>query len=108
MFEHSEMQESLEQRFIITDTEPEIFEHLLTFIHTDTVENLKEEQAENLLAVADKFDLENLKLICMQEICKSVKNIGEAFHVLEIAERNNVSGFRDIVLKCAENNAKRS
>ncbi|XP_033209274.1 TD and POZ domain-containing protein 1-like [Belonocnema kinseyi] len=107
MFEHN-MKESQEHKITITDIEPEIIDHLLQFIYTDTVEDLKEGQAEKLLAAADKYALERLKRICIKEIAKSIKDVQEGFDLLATAEKYNMPDFRAIVLDFVQKNFKKS
>ncbi|XP_033209273.1 speckle-type POZ protein-like [Belonocnema kinseyi] len=104
----SQMEESKKIRITITDVDSDIIGHMLWFIYSDTVSNLETGQAEKLLVAADKYMLENLKLICMQEMFRSVTDIEKASEVLAIAEKYNVIAFRNMALDFIENNDKSS
>lgn len=70
MFSH-EMAESKLNIVTITDVEPEVFDVMLRFIYTDSVENLKD-MALKLLQVADKYDLEKLKILCEESLGRNL------------------------------------
>ncbi|KAL9890831.1 protein roadkill-like isoform 1-T3 [Glossina fuscipes fuscipes] len=62
MFEH-EMEESKLNRVVITDIHQEVLKEMLNFIYTGKVFNLNK-LAQGLLAAADKYALEGLKMMC--------------------------------------------
>ncbi|KAI1230382.1 hypothetical protein IHE44_0010365, partial [Lamprotornis superbus] len=62
MFEH-EMEESKKNRVEINDVEPEVFKEMMCFIYTGKAPNL-DKMADDLLAAADKYALERLKVMC--------------------------------------------
>ncbi|XP_033208051.1 speckle-type POZ protein-like B [Belonocnema kinseyi] len=93
---------------ITSDVEADIMDHLLRFIYSDSVNNLETGEAEKLLAAANTYMLENLKVICMKEISKSVTDIEKAFEILAIAEKYNVNGFKKIALNFIKNIGKSS
>lgn len=66
MFEH-EMEEKRQNGVEIIDVKPEVFQEMLDFIYTGKAPNLNK-KASDLLAVADKYALEELKIICEQEL----------------------------------------
>uniref|UniRef100_A0A0D9XJR5 BTB domain-containing protein n=1 Tax=Leersia perrieri TaxID=77586 RepID=A0A0D9XJR5_9ORYZ len=60
----------------IEDTEPDVFDALLTFVYTGLLPKMKKEDemamAQRLLIVADRYDLKRLRLICEDRLCKYV------------------------------------
>ena len=78
--------------------EPEVFDALLTFIYTDTLPEMKEGEecamAQHLLVAADRYNLERLKLICEDKLCKYI-DTGSAATILALAEKHNYHGLKD-------------
>ncbi|KAI2659088.1 Speckle-type POZ protein-like B [Labeo rohita] len=77
MFEHK-MEESKKNRVDISDVEPDVFREMMVFIYTGKAPNL-EKMADNLLAAADKYALERLKVLCEEALCNSlsVENVAD-------------------------------
>lgn len=59
-FEHK-MSEAQSDRVVVDDVEPDVMKELLRFMYTDTAPNL-ERMADTLLAAADKYQLDRLKV----------------------------------------------
>ncbi|KAI1731786.1 BTB/POZ domain-containing protein [Ditylenchus destructor] len=72
MFEH-QMAESQNDRVLIEDIEPDVLKEMLRFMYTGAAPNL-ERMADDLLAAADKYQLERLKVMCEQALCASLTN----------------------------------
>ncbi|KAH7731639.1 speckle-type poz protein [Aphelenchoides avenae] len=70
MFEH-EMTEARSDRVVIDDIEPEVVKELLRFMYTDNAPNL-DRMADELLAAADKYQLDRLKGMCEQALHASL------------------------------------
>ncbi|KAG2548247.1 hypothetical protein PVAP13_9KG155700 [Panicum virgatum] len=55
---------------------PQVFESLLHFVYTDSLPEMAEAEepvmAEHLLVAADRFDLQGLKLICEEILCREI------------------------------------
>ncbi|XP_051966828.1 speckle-type POZ protein-like B isoform X3 [Xyrauchen texanus] len=77
MFEHK-MEESKKNRVDISDVEPDVFREMMVFIYTGKAPHL-EQMADNLLAAADKYALDRLKVLCEEALCNSlsVENVAD-------------------------------
>ncbi|CAM4605068.1 unnamed protein product [Leuciscus chuanchicus] len=84
MFEH-EMEESKKNRVDISDVEPEVFKEMMGFIYTGKAPNL-EKMADSLLAAADKYALERLKVMCEEALCNSlsVENVADTLILADL------------------------
>lgn len=74
------MAEAKMSRITIHDVEPVTFGSMLRFIYTDELEekdSMTTDLLQNLVAVADRYDLSRLKLICAQKLWEkvSVENV---------------------------------
>merc|ERR1712150_85773 len=68
------MKESETREVIIEDIEPAVFAEMLHFIYTGgTKENTLEEIGVELLAAADKYQLDSLKEICVGNLCSDLE-----------------------------------
>ncbi|KAK3153767.1 hypothetical protein QOZ80_2BG0180870 [Eleusine coracana subsp. coracana] len=76
----------------VHDMEAEAFEALLSFLYTDTLPEFPGERQsamnQHLLVAADKYNLERLKLICEDNLCKHIET-GTAATILTLAEQHN-------------------
>ncbi|CAB4062476.1 SPOP [Lepeophtheirus salmonis] len=77
MFEH-DMEESKHNRVEVKDVDPDVMADMLRFIYTGRANNL-ENMAADLLAAADKYALDRLKVSCEEALCNSltVENVSE-------------------------------
>ena len=102
------MMEQKTRKVEIPDLSPEVISNMLTFMYTGRTPNL-DQVAEDLLTVADKYQLDQLKSICAENLCKNidVKNclsvliLGHIFRAdqlkkssLQFIERNKGSIFK--------------
>ncbi|XP_036337467.1 protein roadkill-like [Rhagoletis pomonella] len=83
MFEH-EMKERKQNNVVIQDIDHEVLKEMLCFIYTGKAPNL-EQMAEVLLAAADKYALEKLKVICEEAICRKL-SVDNAVETLVLAD----------------------
>lgn len=83
----------------IDDIEPRVFRAMLHFIYTDSLPPDVEKSddtllmAQHLLVVADRYDLERLKLICEKKLCNNI-NSSTAATTLVLAEQHGCRGLK--------------
>lgn len=83
MFEH-DMEESKHNRVEVKDVDPDVMADMLKFIYTGCAPNL-ETMAADLLAAADKYALDRLKVSCEEALCKSL-NVDNVSEILILAD----------------------
>lgn len=93
MFTH-QMKESISNKVVIEDIEPEVFNEFLRFIYTDNVQNLKQ-NAVKLLAASDKYDQPRLRSICERELASTIR-IDTAAEILITADLHNSNALKVI------------
>lgn len=88
----------------INDITADILVEMLNFIYTGQAPNRKKLAVE-LLAAADKYALEDLKMLCVQEICLSI-SVETAAAKLQLADLYNLGDFKkqtpDFIDKCIQ------
>lgn len=91
MFEH-DMKERQHNRVEIEDMDPEVMADMLRFIYTGRAPNL-DSMAADLLAAADKYALDRLKVMCEEALCNSlcIENVSE---VLILADRHSAEQLK--------------
>lgn len=97
------MQESTTTKAIpIDDMEAEVFSALLTFIYTDSLPKMKEEEessmVQHLLVAADRYNMDRLKLICEDKLCKHI-DTDSAATILALAEQHSCHGLKGACLE---------
>uniref|UniRef100_A0A4W4ETJ2 SPOPL protein n=1 Tax=Electrophorus electricus TaxID=8005 RepID=A0A4W4ETJ2_ELEEL len=102
MFEH-EMEESKKNRVDISDVDPDVFKEMMGFIYTGKAPNL-ERMADSLLAAADKYALERLKVMCEEALCSglSVDNVADTLILADLhsAEQLKTQAI-DFINRCS-------
>ena len=89
-----DMREKCSQSVVIEDMEAAVFKALLHYIYTDTVAEFDEKGeemtmlAQHLLAAADRYGLDRLKLICEGKLSDGI-NVDTAATSLALAELHN-------------------
>ncbi|XP_065200076.1 speckle-type POZ protein B-like [Planococcus citri] len=91
MFEHN-MKEKRLNKVVITDVTDEVLREMLRFIYTGKVQNLAT-MADSLLAAADKYDLERLKVMCEEALCGSMTT-DNAANILILADLHNAEQLK--------------
>ncbi|CAM8962191.1 unnamed protein product [Rhodiola kirilowii] len=97
----------------IEDVEPVIFKAMLLFIYSDKYPEIHQVTdsmsrctstflAQHLLAAADRFNLDRLKLLCEAKLCEEV-NVETVSTTLALAEHHGCKQLKSICLKFATN-----
>ena len=75
-------------RIVIKDVDSDVFEGLLHFIYAGQIEpELLEEKGEELYCAADKYNVQDLLLICESHLLKNVK-VENALVMYDLAQRH--------------------
>ncbi|CAN6318403.1 unnamed protein product [Urochloa humidicola] len=85
----------------VDDMEADAFRALLHFVYTDTLQDCQQKEAsmaQHLLVVADRYNLERLKLICEEKLLKHIDTDSVAT-ILVLAEQHNCSGLKKACLQ---------
>jgi len=92
MFSH-DMEEKKNCRVEVKDVEPDVMAELLRFIYTGKTAANLESMAADLLAAADKYALERLKVMCEEALCNglTVENVCD---VLKIADLHSAEQLK--------------
>lgn len=91
MFAH-EMEERKHNRVEIQDVDHEVLREMLRFIYTGKATNL-EKMADDLLAAADKYALERLKVMCEEALCVNLSTENAA-DVLILADLHSADQLK--------------
>ncbi|XP_053313053.1 speckle-type POZ protein-like [Spea bombifrons] len=91
MFEH-EMVERIKNRVEIIDVEPDVFKEMMCFIYTGKAPNL-DKMADDLLAAADKYALERLKVMCEEALCSNL-SVENAAEILILADLHSADQLK--------------
>ncbi|XP_051055224.1 speckle-type POZ protein-like [Phodopus roborovskii] len=83
MFQH-DMKENRTNRVEIHDMEPQVFQAMMGFLYTGKAPDLHS-MADALLAAADKYGLERLKVMCEDVLCRDL-SVENAAHTLFLAD----------------------
>ncbi|XP_055926961.1 speckle-type POZ protein B-like isoform X2 [Argiope bruennichi] len=102
MFEH-DMTEKKQNRVEITDMEPDVLGELFHFIYTDCSNNLTI-MPEELLAAADKYALERLKVMCEEELSNNL-SIESSAETLILADLHNANQLKAYAIEFLKSHA---
>jgi speckle-type POZ protein len=91
MFEH-EMEERKQNRVEITDVDHNVMAEMLRFIYTGKASNL-DKMADELLAAADKYALERLKVMCEEALCTSL-TVDNVCEILVLADLHSAEQLK--------------
>uniref|UniRef100_M8AHM8 Speckle-type POZ protein n=1 Tax=Aegilops tauschii TaxID=37682 RepID=M8AHM8_AEGTA len=85
----------------IDEMEAEVFKSLLCFAYTDSLPVTEKEDedvmCQHLLVAADRYNMERLKSICEERLCKYI-NIGTVTTILTLAEQHQCDGLKKACL----------
>ncbi|XP_016124419.1 speckle-type POZ protein-like [Sinocyclocheilus grahami] len=79
-------------RVEINDVEAEVFKEMMFFIYTGKAPNL-DKMADDLLAAADKYALERLKVMCEDALCTSL-SVENAAEILILADLHSADQLK--------------
>ncbi|CAN6323666.1 unnamed protein product [Urochloa humidicola] len=89
----------------IADMLPDVFENLLHFAYTDSLPDMDGTQGpmmvEHLLVAADRFHMQELKLICEEKLCSNI-NEDTIANMLRFAEQHQCPFLRDACIEFLE------
>uniref|UniRef100_A0A0A9F2J5 BTB domain-containing protein n=1 Tax=Arundo donax TaxID=35708 RepID=A0A0A9F2J5_ARUDO len=96
---YGRMKESVTSDVIpIYDMEAEVFSALLTFMYTDALPEMNDQEestmAQHLLVASDRYYLERLKLICEDKLCKHI-DMHSAETILALAKQHNCHALKE-------------
>ncbi|XVF23957.1 hypothetical protein REPUB_Repub13aG0084500 [Reevesia pubescens] len=102
-------------KVVVEDVEPSIFKAMLLFIYTDKLPDVQEitgstsmclstNMVQHLLAAADLYNLDRLKLLCEAKLCEEL-NADTVATTLALAEQHHCPQLKAICLKFAANPA---
>ncbi|KAL6093491.1 hypothetical protein STEG23_030053 [Scotinomys teguina] len=95
MFEH-DMVEKKKNRVEIHDLDPQVVKAMMDFIYTGKAPDLVS-VADALLAAADMYKLERLKVMCEDALCREL-SVENAAHTLLLADLHSSGRLKTLVL----------
>jgi len=96
MFE-ADMKEKKTRKVDVKDIRPDVLSEALTFIYTGMTPNL-DDLAEDLLVAADKYQLDQLKQICVNNLCKKI-DVKTCLHSFTIGDMYNADDLKKSALQ---------
>ncbi|KAL6643062.1 hypothetical protein ACP70R_021243 [Stipagrostis hirtigluma subsp. patula] len=84
----------------IDDIAPQVFKSLLHFIYTDSLPETEGQDMagatmmQHLLEAADRYDMQRLKLICEDRLCRRI-DVGTVATTLALAEQHHCQGLKE-------------
>ncbi|OXU30554.1 hypothetical protein TSAR_003058 [Trichomalopsis sarcophagae] len=92
----TDMWEKKENVVEVDDMKPEFMEDVLNFIYTDNID-FDLVQITDLLAAADKYQIEGLRIVCLEAIVSglSIENVVE---VIAITDRYEIPALRNYTI----------
>lgn len=88
----------------ITDADPRTFSDFLNYLHTENVENITSGNASELYMMADKYEVANLKISCLNYMLENI-SVDNFCDVLSLAVRYDERNLKEA---CSEFFARRS
>ncbi|XP_021845606.1 BTB/POZ and MATH domain-containing protein 3 isoform X2 [Spinacia oleracea] len=99
---------------VVEDVEPSIFKAMLLYIYSDSLPDVHEIMGSNsscsfaimvqhLLAAADRFDLDRLKILCESKLCDEI-TVETVTTTLSLAEQHRCAQLKRACLKFAAAN----
>lgn len=107
------------QEIIISDLEPKVFRAMLHFIYRDTLtedvdvdvatpssscmSSVSDTLTAKLLAAADRYGLERLRLMCGSHLCKDI-SVNSVAKILALADEHHATELKAVCLRFAAEN----
>nr|CAB3494648.1 unnamed protein product [Digitaria exilis] len=86
----------------IDDILPQVFETLLHFVYNDSLPEMEGQEeammAQHLLEAADRYDMQRLKLICEDKLCRHL-DVSTVATTLVLAEQHNCQGLKEACIE---------
>ncbi len=101
MFE-TDMKEKQEGRSAIEDMSTDVAEELLTFMYTGKAPNV-EEMTEELLQLADKYEMDHLKTLCEKALFNNLE-VENAVTTLMLADLHGADQLKSVCIGFIEDN----
>ena len=101
----SNMLEKNTRRIEVPDLRPEVVSDMLTFMYTGKTPNL-DQLVEDLLTAADKYQLDQLKSVCVENLCKKI-DVENCIGVLILGDNYQTDQFRKSSLQFIERNRRK-
>ncbi|KAL6883735.1 hypothetical protein ACP4OV_011149 [Aristida adscensionis] len=93
---------SKEECIQIDDMSPQVFKALLHFVYTDSLLEVEGQDdaamAQHLLEAADRYDMQRLKLICEDRLCRQL-DVSTAATTLVLAEQHSCKGLKEACIE---------
>eukprot|EP00898_Chlorokybus_atmophyticus_P006348 jgi/Chlat1/6714/Chrsp50S06427 len=103
---NSPMREGAEGKVLVEDVKAPVFKALLQYIYSGSLEDSvlsTNTMAQHLLAAADRFALDRLRLMCEAKLCESL-DVSTAATTLALAEQHNAMQLRSVCLQFTAQN----
>ncbi|XP_050277139.1 BTB/POZ and MATH domain-containing protein 4 isoform X1 [Quercus robur] len=105
------------QEIAVTDLEPKVFKAMLHFIYRDSLTEEVESVSSSssctspvsdtltakLLAAADRYGLERLRMMCESHLCKDI-SVNSVAEILALADRYHATELKEVCLRFASEN----
>jgi speckle-type POZ protein len=102
---YGQMKERMAQRLTVEDIQPDVFKALLQFIYTDSLPEWDDLDAKDyceifrhLLAAADRYAMDRLKLLCASNLV-SYLDVGNVATTLALADQHNCDRLKDVCIE---------
>ncbi|XP_044010296.1 speckle-type POZ protein-like B [Aphidius gifuensis] len=102
MFDHEQFKENQKNEVVIDDIDEDVFEELLHCIYTGELSKVNNMPME-LLAAAEKYQVDCLKKLCEEIICETI-NVDNVASILVCSDRYNLEKLNNKCLKFMKEN----
>jgi len=92
----TDMQESIEKKLDVKDIDGPVIEKILMFMYTQKIDNINE-HLEGLLYGAEKYQLENLKAVCIRHMLDNIR-VENAVDYFMLASLYDVEHLKQLCL----------